>query len=286
MTMLRKRLLHFSAISALALTLACESRAEPLAQARPAGEKGAAPVSAGAALTAGQVVTLEFEPPPEFYERASDGTHIITGFRVGYFLAASGPTRGKREPRPLRTVFITRDAVDVPTAGQGSEKTVRLSFPAEPMRAGNTQVVFRVQALRVGAQGWWSDPTPAVTLPEVARAPRRKGPDLEVLAAGQPALLEAMRALEAKGAEHQPRPGEKNLLYQAFRRLDALATAVVICRDHGVPCQALAKAMVGPPGQSLQRALREWKDPKEIPALVREARAASRGLVKAAPRKK
>lgn len=284
MNILRKRILGFSAICGLALTLACEVRAEPLAQERPRDEKGAAPISAGAELTAGQVVRVEFEPPPEFYERASDGSHIITGFRVGYF-AASLPTRGKREPRPLRTVFIARDAVEVPAEG-GNEKMVRLSFRVEPMRAGNTQVVFRVQAMRLGAAGWWSEPTPAVTLPEVVGAPRRAGPDLEALTAAQPALLEAMRALEAKDAAHQPAPGQKNLLYQAFRRVTDLATAVIICRDHGVPCRALAEAMVGPPRQSLQRALREWKDPKEIPALIKEARAASRGLVKTAPRKK
>jgi hypothetical protein len=286
MNALHRRFFRFSAICGLALMFGCESRAEPLSQGRPTNEKAAAPVSAGAELTAGQVVTLEFEPPPEFYEKSSDGTHIITGFRVGYFLASSGPTRGKREPRPLRAVFIARDAVEVPGAGQGSGKTVRLSFRAEPVRAGNARVVFRVQALRPGAEGWWSEPTPPVTLPEVVSAPRRAGPDLEALTKAQPALLEALRALEANGAEHQPPPGQKNLLYQAFRRVSDLATAVVICRDHGVPCQALAAAMVGPPRQSLQRALREWKDPKQIPALIREARAGSKGLVKAVPRKK
>lgn len=256
----------------LVCALLCEGSAASLPKTQ-APELAQAPVTtAGVQPAVPETLTLEFEPPPEFHEQTKDGAYVITGFRVGYFRAAPDEHRKNAQPRPVHTTFIARDALQI------VGPLVRVSFKPEPMRRGNTEVVFRVQAVRAGADGYWSEPTGAMTLAERGPAARRVKLTLEESVAAYPALVEALKKLDANAAP-RAEPG-KNPLYSAFRRAGDLATAVVICRDHGVPCAELAERMIGPPREPLSRALRHWKEESAIPGLIKSARSESRRLLR------
>ena len=276
------RLLHV--LSVLVLLVATPSHGNSVAldpHQRPAvtAEKGTP--KSDARDTSAPLITLEFEPPPEFYEHGSDGRAVVVGFRVGYFRAPSSDARAKRQSGPVRMIYFPRDDVKV------DGKVARVSFRPEPMRADSTEIVFRVQAMRDGAEGFWSEPTPPMTLPKAERAaPARVTANLEEEVAKHPALSEAVRTLEAKSKRAASPEVNNSSWVKAFRRVEDLALAVVICRDHAVPCETLAARIVGPPRQSLQRALREWQDAQAIPKLVRSARAESRKLLSAPARPK
>jgi hypothetical protein len=262
MITLRSPLHGLGIASVLLCILGCEARAVSLPQEQ------AVAVSPGTQPAAPETVTLEFEPPPEFHERSSSGAFVITGFRVGYFRAVPDGGRKNAQQRPLQTSWIARDALKI----VGS--MVQLSFKPEPVRAGNAQVVFRVQAVREGAEGFWSEPTAVVTLPERVPAVSKR-PTFEATLATHPALVEALRALDAKGD-----------WYKSFRRVQDLALAVVVCRDHGVPCAELAARMTGRPPQPMRRALLQWKDESSIPELIRSATVESRRLLSKTAKKK
>jgi hypothetical protein len=218
------------------------------------------------------VVTLEFEPPPEFFQPRNADAQPITKFRVGYFLAPSDNIPVSLAP--LRTVDFRLNAVKI--TGQ----TARLSFTAGAMPAGKTKVVFRVRAVTAdGVSGEWSEPTTVMNLPERTRAtaaPRRSRSDYLATLAGYPKLVEDLRSVTQTAPGKDPL--ENNVMWQAFPSVSDLAVAVVICRDHGVPCPELARRMVGPKRQSLRAALRDWKDEKAIPALIQSARAEAKLL--------
>ncbi len=273
---------HLGTAGVLVCALLCEGSAATLPKTQSAETVQTPATSPGGQPAVPETVTLEFEPPPEFHERTEDGAYVITGFRVGYFRAAPDDPRKNAQPRPVHATFIARDALQL------VGPLVRVSFKPEPMRRGNTEVVFRVQAVRSGADGYWSDPTGVMTLAERAPASGRrvKKLTLEESVATYPALVEALRALDAKAQGPRPET-QKNPLFLAFRRVGDLATAVVICRDRGVPCAELAESMIGPPRQPLGRALRQWiKEESEIPGLIKKARSESRRLLRKTVNKK
>lgn len=99
---------------------------------------------------AGDIITLEFEVPFEYYDKLEDGSWTITGFRVGYF-----------EPDLAMVIH----SIDFPVERISLlGETARVSFAFAPLPGDVTQVAFRVQSLTREWPGPWSNPTSIVTV--------------------------------------------------------------------------------------------------------------------------
>ena len=216
------------------------------------------PVAASAATS------LEFELPEEFWERKPDGAYRVTGFRVGYF-----------PPRQFGGVII----VDVPRAAVTVNGRLG-RVPLDPQRvpAAAPSFVVRLQTVSGSDTSLWSAPSatirrPAFLTPAAARCTAPARPAQLSLADVQqhPRLAAAVKEL-------LPGDGEAAKVVVAFRRLEDLATAVVVSRGRKIPLADIARTVGGPPRQSVQAAVRRLRP--DLPApVVRQARAEGRRLI-------
>lgn len=215
-------------------------------------------------------ITLAFDLPSDFAARAADGTPVISGFQVGYF-------RPGALKNPLKTVDFPRDAVVI------DRETVRVTFPLESLPEGDNTVVLRMRTVSRGQLGDWSEPTGVITVPPLMPAsgkrassgsrgkkqrPGLAAADLD----GHPALKDALQPLLTPGFD-------VNAALRPFRRVEDLATAVALSRQHKLPFVDLCKSLEGPPPRSLREALRALQPSLRVGSAVRRARDESRALL-------
>jgi hypothetical protein len=211
---------------------------------------------------------LEFELPAEFSARSADGSDLISGFRLGYFKPS--------ESTPFSTVDLSRGQVAV------TGRTARVPLDLQRVPADLNSIVVKLQTQSRGQFSAWSEPSPPLTglgPPRAARQPRqrqdggeRRGQGLLLADIERHArLAEALRKVVPADAKIED-------LLKGYRRLNDLAVAVVLSRDHGVPFVALTQSLQGPPRRSLRNALKQVQ-PKLEANPIPKARAASAQLL-------
>jgi hypothetical protein len=226
--------------------------APPALSARPLEH---APQSAEPRVVAAPI-RVEFDLPTDFDERDATGGFVIRGIRIGFFQ----PTVAT----PIATRDVRRDAIEV-DGGVG-----RLPLP-DLMPRGYGRVFIRLQSLSATGAGPWSEPSPAVTLPE---RPPPSGPprplslsDVERF----PVLSEALQQVLGR----RPTAGE----VATFRRAEDLATAVVLSRRYEIAFPDLCKILRGPPPLTLRGAIRQLLPSLDHIQVVREASLEARALL-------
>ena len=222
---------------------------------------------------------LEFDLPEEFFSRRADAADAVTGFRVGYFRTTDVDTAD-----PVHTIDFAREAIAV----QG--RSARVPLPRDGAPQG-LDMTLRIQTLSRTEPSAWSGAIPlAPPSRRAAQAGARSAgaaaaggraepsarrrqdeltpPDLE----GHAALEGALRARLAPGADLEAVLGR-------FRRLEDLALAVVISRDHDVPFDALSQTHAGPPRVSIRNAVAALRTDEDARRVVRASRDAASQLV-------
>jgi hypothetical protein len=245
---------------------ALTARADPPQAPKPR----AAPAVSSQASTAS---VLEFDLPDDFERRLADGTYAVTGFRIGYFDVRRGTV--------LMTVDVPRDRVEV------ANRSGRISIDLTQVPADANQVVIRLQTLTRDEASTWSELSEAARLPGASpargrrtgaaprRATRAAPPRAQALALADverhPRVVDALKQMLPSGTTiEQVLPG--------FRRIQDLALAVVLCRDHQIVFTALTQKVQGPPRLSVPNALRQLR--RDLgPAVVRKGRTDARQLL-------
>jgi hypothetical protein len=210
-------------------------------------------------------IVLEFELPDDFSRRDDDGAFAVTGFRIGYFAV--------RPSTVLAIVDVPRERVEV------KDRTGRISLDFTRLPAGANQVIVRLQTVTRDGASPWSEASPPLRSaggapapgPGVAGGPRR--PRTLALADVQrhPRIVDALKQTLPSGATIDQ-------VLPAFRRIEDLALAVVLCRDHQIVLTALIQKVQGPPRQSFLNAMRQLR-PDSGPAVIRKARTDARRLL-------
>jgi hypothetical protein len=201
---------------------------------------------------------LEFDLPADFHVRTAEGQFLIVGLRIGFFQ----PTVAT----PLATREVGRAAVEV-DGGVG-----RVPLP-DIMPPGYGRVLIRVQSLSARGGGPWSEPSPLITLPE--RPPPRVGPPPRLTPADverYPALSGALQQLLGR------RPNAFEV--STFRRIDDLATAVVLSRQYELALSDLCKILRGPPPLTLRGAIRRLFPTLDNRQVVRAASIEAQALLR------
>jgi hypothetical protein len=246
-----------------ALSLACQPGGEPAV----ANAQVAAPQTPDRGASVTPEVSLEFDLPAEY--ASGDGVNAITGFRVGYF--------GDESSTPFHTIEIERRAMTLRGASG------RVTVPSQAVPSGVTRVVLRVQTVAGSVASAWSDPSPVVTS-GAARAPaKREARAPRGRRTLQPADLEPHQALTEALKKVMAADAKIEDAITPFRRVDDLALAIVISRDHDIPFASLAAAVAGPPALNLRNAVTKVRPGLNVPDAMRKARPAARQLV-GAPR--
>ena len=207
-------------------------------------------------------ITLEFDLPPGFADRAPNGGFVFSALQVGYFGA---------DASLLRAVEVPREAIRV------SGKTAQVSIPLVPLPAANTRVNIRLRGLSSGKPGEWSQPVGPITMPAIPvatraeRAARVRGIDARQLdrratlqAALQPLLATDFGLADALGS---------------YGGIQELGTAVVLSRKHGLSFPQLSRTVKGPPVLSLAAAVRTLRPSLDALKAVQEARLEARTLI-------
>jgi hypothetical protein len=213
-------------------------------------------------IQANAPVTLEFDLPDEYSARASDGSYVVTGFRVGVFKSG--------ESEPIATVNVARDEVTV------NGGTAKISLNRDRFPTNVNGGVLRVQTLTRESASVWSDPSSAIGgSAKAARATPRKReakgvsmPDVE----RHPKLLEALRKV-------LPSDMKPEDVAARFRTVDSLAVSVVISEQQKIPLDKLSALMKGPPQRNLRAALQEIRPSLDSRPLVQKARKESKALL-------
>jgi len=221
-----------------------------------------APPAPSAALAP---VVLEFDLPDDFWRRDDDGTYAVTGFRIGYFAI--------RPSTVLAIVEVPRERVEV------KDRTGRISIDLARLPTDANQVVVRLQTVTRDEASPWSEASAPIRAaggapapgPRVAVAPR--GPRTLALADVErhPRVVDALKRTLPPGTAIET-------VVRPFRRIEDLALAVVLCRDHQIVFTALAQKVQGPPRQSIANALRQLR-PDLGQAVIRKGRIAARQLL-------
>jgi hypothetical protein len=200
-------------------------------------------------------IRVEFDLPADFHERDAAGEFVIRAIRIGFF-----------EPKvatPLATRDVRRGAVEV------DGNVGRLPLP-DLMPSGYGRVLIRLQSLSASGPGPWSEPSPPVTLPE--RQP--PGPPRPLILADverYPVLNDALRQVLGR----RPTGDEVS----TFRRIDDLATAVVLTRRFEIALPDLCKILRGPPRRTLRGAIKHLFPALNNIQVVREASLEARALL-------
>jgi hypothetical protein len=241
---------------------------------------------------------LEFDLPDEFRTVTAGAPGAVTGFRIGYF-------RGG-DPAVIRTVDFSRETLAV----QG--RTARVTLPREAISICADDCTVRIQTLSGARASVWSEPVPLETRavsasppnpqpaapsraartqrpspprPQRAAPPRAAGtqrprslsPEQRraglVLTDVEPygALTQALRALLPPGAAIEAE-------VKRFRRVQDVALAVAISREHDIPFTTLSRAMEGPPRLTPRNALAKLRPDLDTRA-VRKVRPEARKLI-------
>lgn len=229
-------------------------------------------------------MTLAFDLSPESSTQAS-GSPAVVGFQIGYF--RPGPLR-----TPLKTVDLGRDAVII----EGN--AARVTFVPESLPAGDNEVVLRLRSKSLEQFSDWSEPTAIIKVPGLPPRGRRRVPS------GADATGSGPTGERAREDGKSPRKGrlvvadlEKHAALQKalepmltgglsieaavgpFRRIDELATAVALTRQHKLSFAEVCKRLEGPPPQSLRNVLRALKPSVNSRQALRDARNQGRTLV-------
>jgi hypothetical protein len=204
-----------------------------------------------------QPILLEFDLPDDFWARTAAGEFQVVAIRIGFF-----------QPK-VATPLMTRDAGRAAIAVEG--RVGRLPIP-DVMPFGYGRVVMRLQSLSASGPGPWSEPSPPVTLAE--RPPPSGPPRPRTLADLEryPALNEALQQLlgrRATGAE-----------VSTFRRIEDLATAVVLSQKYELVFPDLCKILRGPPPLTLRGAVRRLLPSLDNRQVVRAAGIEAQALLK------
>jgi hypothetical protein len=228
-------------------------------------------------------IVLEFDVPAEFTTMPAGSASAVTGFRVGIFQADS--------TSPLSTMDFARDAITV----QGG--TARVTLAPERIPEGIENGFLRVQTLSRGQAGPWSDPValggavPRRTARQASpRPPRPAQPRVAVInpagaAPGQrrrgltPADIENYAALSAALRKVLPADATLEMELGRFRRLQDVAVAVVISRDHEIPFTTVSNTMAGPPRLVGRNALAKLRPDLTDPLVFRKVRAEALRLI-------
>jgi hypothetical protein len=205
---------------------------------------------------------LEFDLPPEHVNKDADGQFVITGYRLGTFRAG--------ESVPLVTTDVPRDAVAV------NGKVGRVALATSQLPTGDVSgLVIRMQTVSRSGASEWSAPSPVLsTAGAPARATGGRSGRARVSMTDvdrHPRLAESLR----KSLGQQ----EPEDVLMAFRSLDDLALAVVICRDQDIAFDTLTATLVGPPRRSVRVALRELKPSLRGTDAMQKARAEAKQLL-------
>jgi hypothetical protein len=251
------RLACATTIVAASVVTGC-SRSEASAQDAAARRGSVHDVSAASTLT------LEFDVPPDFAKRTSNGTYHLRALQIGYF----GP-----DGSLLRAIEIPREAIRV------SDSAARVTVPIFPISGGASRVSIKMRGLSSGRPGEWSKAVGPITLPAIpvpSRAEREaRARAIPVRALQQrPELRAAMTPL--LGADVT----EADAL-ASFRGLQELGAAVVLSRTHGLPFSQLCRTVKGPPMLSLIEAVRKLRPSLDASKVVQAARLEARSLVTA-----
>jgi hypothetical protein len=211
-------------------------------------------------------ITLEFDLPPGFADRAPNGGFVLSALQVGYF----GP-----DGTLLRAVEVPREAI------RATGKSAQVSIPRFPLPRGNTRVNIRLRGLSSGRPGEWSQPVGPISMPEIPvptraeRAARTRGIDPRQMdrrtalqAALQPLLATDFGVEEALGS---------------YGGIQELGTAVVLSRKHGLSFSQLSRTVKGPPVVSLAAAVRKLRPSLDATKVVQDARLEARTLVAREP---
>jgi hypothetical protein len=140
-------------------------------------------------------------------------------------------------------------------------------------------VVIRLQTLSGGESSTWSE----------SSAPMRLGGTSPARGRGAGAAPRRLQTLALADVERHPRvvdalkqtlPSGATIerVLPAFRRIEDLALAVVLCRDQQIVLTALTEKVQGPPRLALVNALRQLR-PDLKPAVIRKGRADARQLL-------
>jgi hypothetical protein len=229
-------------------------------------------------------IVLEFDVPAEFTTVPAGSASAVTGFRVGIFQADGAS--------PLSTMDFAREALTV----RGG--TARVTLAPERVPEGIENAVLRVQTLSRGQAGAWSDPVAlggavarqARQAPQ--RPPRSPQPRVAVInppgaAPGQrrrgvtPADIENYAALSAALRKVLPADTTLEMELGRFRRLQDVAVAVVISRDHGIPFTTVSQTMAGPPRLAGRNALAKLRPDLTDRMVFQKVRAEALRLIEA-----
>jgi hypothetical protein len=277
------------AVTALVCTtaLGCMSRPSEAAQAsgRPQRSRATRPATPDLppVMAAEGKIAITLDTPPEL--REPNASAKGASFQIGFF----------DRDELIGTVVVAPEPASV------SGATVRLDVPLIPLPKGaRNPVGVRVRLLTTGALGAWSATAGSVTLPDAGgpagtsarraqsgqqarnRAERpagRRAQDKGARAGLTAAELDAHPALKSAIA---PLLGSSLSLADAagaFDRVQDLAVAVVVSREHEVPFADLCKAMIESQRKSLANAIRSVKPSVDAERAVRRARNEARGLV-------
>ena len=225
-------------------------------------------------------LVLEFDVPPEFSDRSA-----VTGFRVGFFRA--------NESTALESVDVARETVSV------QNRTVRVTVAREKVPQCGGDCVVRVQTLSPTEASAWSDPVrldgaaagqraaASVQLPP--RQPRGAGRDQprgSPIRRSRPGLtstdVENHALLLESLRKVLPADAEMATELARFRRIEDLALAVVISRDHDIPFTTFSKAIEGPPRVTPRNALTKLRQDLDARSTIRKARPEVQRLMRVA----
>ena len=232
--------------------------------------------------TSGQGLVLEFDVPDEFATPAGSA-NLVTGFRVGFFRP--------KEATPVRTVDVPRGELTV----QGT--TAQITVSREGLQECGRGCTVKIQTVSNSLTSAWSEPAspstptnarrppPAPSRSRAARperpanapnasAARRRGISPEDVER-YPALSEALRTVLPKDASLEAE-------VKRFRRIEELAIAVALSRDHDIPFTTLAKALEGPPRVPPRVVLTKLRQDLDALAVIRKSRAEAQRLIASA----
>jgi hypothetical protein len=239
--------------------------------------------------TRAKTVTVEFEPPPEFFAPPVNGKAVVTAFQVGFFGSQSELVRAIEMPRDSARVAGAKVLLDVPLIPVASRT--------------HSAVTIRVRALSAGPLGAWSAPAGAVSLP-VLEPTARAGRNTD-----RPRANREARRNDSKGSapnRNGRQPNSTDMLDRhsvlkatlipllddglsaeeaagAFADLQELATAVVLSTKLNLPMSRICKAMRAAPNTSLADALVALQPSVDAAKEIKAASPQARRLVNGRP---
>jgi len=240
---------------------------------RPPVEATTGPRTRPVTLDRADKVTVEFEPPAEFFAPPANGKGVVSGFQVGFFTDRDGL---------MRAIEVLRDAVRV------TGNKVLIDVPLIPVaRANESSVTIRIRALSGGPLGPWSASAGSVKLPVVERdaSSRRSAAAAGSRDAPRKARQLTMASIDGHAAINASLTAalDDGLTAEeavtSFAKVPDLAAALLLSKKLNLPFSRICKAVQAAPKRSLSAALKTVQPSLDAPAEIRGVSADVRTLL-------